>query len=131
MVTRRTVQFTWTFFMIGQTVIVYCGKNVTFVITPKMPVIKTSFKTSLNNIPFISSQAKYRNNAFYISKRESGSSSHCCYVDITLGGDKLGMSNYTCPHKPLRKINCPSAITRLKGHVSYDTSDLMICDHEK
>ena len=53
-------------------------------------------------------------------------------VMCPLGGDKVSMFTHTCPHKHLRKINGPSAITRLTAHImSGLMSDLAICKRGK
>ena len=36
--------------------------------------------------------------------------------EVTVGGDKVNMLTHTYPHKPLRKIRWPSAITGLTAH---------------
>ena len=48
-------------------------------------------------------------------------------------GDKVSMLNYTYPHKPLRKIMWPYAITRLIARFRYGLmADLFnCCKHEK
>ena len=47
-------------------------------------------------------------------------------------GDKVGLFTHTSPHKPLRKINWSSAITKLTAHTTSGMmSDLVICEHRK
>ena len=49
-----------------------------------------------------------------------------------LRGDKVSMLTHTYPHKPLRKINWPTAIARLTAHITCGLkSDLAICKHSK
>ena len=47
-------------------------------------------------------------------------------------GDKVTVLTHTYPHKPLKKIKWPSAITMLTTHFMCGLmSDLVICKHRK